>query len=127
MANANPLTRGISGLAYHEETQQLLVGAGRRVHVWNPVLDEKVISLSPHHDVGVTALPSLIVSANLSGTARAYDACCFEHLQSVSLCDGPLPVGVQPFLHQLFLFDSDSVLVSAAGSLHHLQRLDGEA
>ena len=128
MANANPLTRGISGLAYHEETQQLLVAAGRRVHVWNPVLDERVISLSPHHDtlVGVAALPSLIVSADLSGTVRAYDACCFEHLQSVSLCDGPLPVGVPPFLHQLFHFEHDSLLVSAAGTLHHLTRVDVE-
>ena len=57
------------------------------------------------------------------------DATCYERLQTLRLCDGPLPVTVAPFLHEAFVLSEhpDQMLVAAAGALTLLRRVEGEA
>ena len=115
-------TRGISALAFSEERQLIVFAIGRRLSVYNPILEEKVVTLTDHTDTieGICAtLPSLLVSADNAGHVCVYDATCYEKLQTLSLCDlATLPLGVSPTLHHVIsAVESQAVLCAAAGSL----------
>ena len=123
-------TRAINAIAWSKERKQVLVAAGRRVHIWNPVLAERVKSLPDHHDtlVAVAALPSLIVTADISGHVHVTDATCYEELQTMRLFDSSLPINIAPMLHQAFVFNyqEGEMLIAAAGALTLLKRVEGE-
>ena len=126
-SSATAVTRGIACLAWSEQRQQLMVAAARRVHVWNPLLAERVASISGHSEtlVSVVALDSIVISADISGAVRVTDAVCYEHLQEFHLCAGPIPLNVAPTLHQAFVCDlkAGEILVTAAGALFCLRRV----
>ena len=128
-SHTSSIARGIACISYAEE-EQILVASARKIHIWNPVLAERVITLNTHNDtlVHVSALPQFIISCDVAGVIHITDALCYEHLQTIDLLAGPIPLNVSPFLHQAFMYDYESgeILVAAAGALTLLRRVVDE-
>ena len=114
-------------MAWASTRKQLLVAIGRRVNVWNPILGERVMQLAPHGDTltAVAPLDGLILAADISGVVHITDDLCYEHLQTIRLCDGPLPTGVMPTFHFAFVLEAGcKMLVAAGAQLQLMRRVD---
>ena len=118
-------SRGVSHLDFCPERQLLLAAVGRVVKVYNPVLAERVISLTGHEssvERVCGTIPSLILSADTTCNVRVFDSLCYEPLQSFSLSPSALPKGTvmnlpkgaPPTLHHFVPLSSRTLLMATA-------------